>query len=75
MVHYLELQSNLTLQSLNFKEIRLIEGQLLTDAEVDKLIDKIGIIRYISQVKHDACKEVSLKRSNICFKDGIRKRK
>ena len=74
MVHYLELTSNLTLQSLKFKEIRLKESQLLTYTEVDKLIDKIGIIRYISQVKHNAC-EVSLKRSNICFKDGIRKRK
>ena len=74
MVHYLEIQSNLTLQSLKFKEVRLKEGQLLTYTEVDKLVDKIGIIRYISQVKHNA-REVSLKRSNICFKDGIRRLK
>ena len=74
MVHYLEIQSNLVLQSLNFKKVTLKADQLLTYTEVDKLIDKIGIIRYISQVKPNA-REVSLKRSNICFKDGIRKRK
>ena len=74
MTDYLELTSDLTLQSLNFKEIRLKEGQLLTYTEVDKLIDKIGIIRFISQVKPNV-RGIWLKRSEICFKDGIRKRK
>ena len=74
MTDYLELTSDLTLQSLNFKKVSLKEGQLLTDAELDKLVDKIGIIHYISRVKHNT-RKVTLKRSNICFKDGIRKLK
>ena len=74
MTDYLELTSDLTLQSLNFAEIRLKEGQLLTYTEVCKLMDKIGIIRYHLQVEPNA-REVSLKRSNICFKDGIRRLK
>ena len=87
MVHYLELTSDLTLQSLNFKkvslkegqlltytEIKLYKGQLLTDAELDKLVDKIGIIRYISQVKPNA-RKVTLKRSEICYSSDFRKRK
>jgi hypothetical protein len=74
MVQYLELTSDLTLQSLNFKEIRLKEGQLLTWTEVDKLVDKIGAIRYISQVKPNT-RKVTLKRSEICYKSEFRKRK
>ena len=74
MAHYLELTSDLTLQSLKFKEVRLKEGQLLTDAELDKLVDKIGTIRYIMQVKFNA-RKVTLKRSEICFNSDFRKRK
>ena len=74
MVHYLELTSDLTLQSLNFKEIRLKEGQLLTYTEVCNLMDKLGIIRYIKHVKPNA-REVWLKRSEICYKSEFRKRK
>ena len=74
MTDYLELTSDLTLQSLNFKEIRLKEGQLLTWTEVDKLVDKIGAIRYISQVKPNT-RKVTLKRSEICYKSEFRKRK
>ncbi len=74
MVHYLELTSDLTLQSLKFKKVSLKEGQLLTYAEVCKLMDKIGTIRYVSQVKPNA-REVSLKRSEICYKSEFRKRK
>lgn len=74
MVHYLELTSDLTLQSLNFAEIKLNKGQLLTYTEVCKLMDKIGAFRYISQVKPNAC-EVTLKRSEICYKSEFRKRK
>ena len=71
---YLELTSDLTVQSLNFKEIRLKEGQLLTDAELDKLVDKIGAIRYISQVKPNI-RKVELRRSEICYHSEFRKRK
>ena len=74
MVHYLELTSDLTVQSLNFAEIRLKKGQLLTYAEVCKLMDKIGTIRYVSQVKPNS-REVSLKIPEIYINDGIRKRK
>ena len=74
MTDYLELTSDLTIQSLNFKEISLKEGQLLTYAEVCKLMDKIGIIRYHLQVEPNA-REVSLKRSEICYKSEFRKRK
>ena len=74
MALYLELTSDLTLQSLNFAEIRLYKGQLLKYAEACKLIDKIGFIRYIEQVKPNAC-EVALKRSEICYDSEFRKRK
>lgn len=74
MTDYLELTSDLTLQSLNFKKVSLKEGQLLTWTEVDKLVDKIGAIRYVSQVKPNA-RKVSLKRSEICYKSEFRKRK
>lgn len=74
MALYLELTSDLTLQSLNFAEIRLYKGQLLTWTEVDKLVDRIGAIRYISHVKPNAC-EVALKRSEICYNSDFRKRK
>lgn len=74
MVHYLELTSDLTLQSLNFAEIRLKEGQLLTYTELDKLVDKIGAIRYISQVKPNT-RKVELRRSEICYNSDFRKRK
>ena len=74
MVQYLELTSDLTLQSLNFKKVSLKEGQLLTYAEICKLLNKIRIIRYISQVKPNA-REVSLERSEICYKSDFRKRK
>lgn len=74
MTDYLELTSDLTLQSLNFKEIRLKEGQLLTYTEINKLIDKIGGIRYISQVKPNT-RKVALKRSEICYNSEFRKRK
>jgi len=74
MAHYLELTSDLTLQSLNFAEIKLYKSQLLTYAEVCKLMDKIGIVRYISQVKPNT-RKVTLKRSEICYKSEFRKRK
>lgn len=74
MVHYLELTSDLTVQSLNFAEIRLKEGQLLTYAEVCKLMDKIGTIRYVSQVKPNT-RKVELRRSEICYNSDFRKRK
>ena len=74
MTDYLELTSDLTLQSLNFKKVSLKEGQLLTYAEVCKLMDKIGIVRYISQVKPNT-RKVTLRRSEICYKSEFRKRK
>lgn len=74
MALYLELTSDLTVQSLKFKEIKLYKGQLLTDAELDKLVDKIGAIRYISQVKPNT-RKVELRKSEICYNSDFRKRK
>jgi len=74
MTDYLELTSDLTLQSLNFKKVSLKEGQLLTYTELDKLVDKIGAIRYISQVKPNT-RKVTLRRSEICYSSEFRKRK
>ena len=74
MALYLELTSDLTVQSLKFKEIKLYKGQLLTDAELDKLVDKIGAICYISQVKPNT-RKVELRRSEICYNSDFRKRK
>ncbi len=74
MALYLELTSDLTVQSLKFKEIKLSKGQLLTDAELDKLVDKIGAICYISYVKPNV-RKVALRRSEICYNSDFRKRK
>lgn len=74
MTHYLEIQSDLSLQSLNFKLVTLIKGQLLTYAELDNLLDKIGVPQYLKYVKPNI-DDITLKRSNIDFSNGIRKRK